>query len=183
MGRLGSLTALFIGFLRIALLGSSGGGVVFARHLLVDQRRWMDDNEFAEILGFCRLMPGPNMLGVAVCVGARVRGLPGAVVSAAGFIVLPLGIGFPIGALLLSNSDLGVLDGTLRGISSAAAGLLLGTGLRLFWPNLRQPGAVLIAVLAAGALVATKLPLAFILLVLVPLSIANAALSRTGVDR
>jgi len=41
----------------------------------------MDDQEFAEILTLCQLMPGPNIVGIAVCVGARLRGATGALTA------------------------------------------------------------------------------------------------------
>ena len=43
-----ALAALFAGFLKVSLLGF-GGGRVWARRIVVDQKRWMDDQDFAEI--------------------------------------------------------------------------------------------------------------------------------------
>ena len=68
------LSALFIGFLRVSLSGF-GGGLVWARRVVVEQRRWMDEQEFAETLTLCQLMPGPNIVGITVCVGAKLRGM------------------------------------------------------------------------------------------------------------
>jgi len=48
---------------------------------VVEERQWMDDQEFAEILTLCQLMPGPNIVGIAVCVGARLRGATGALTA------------------------------------------------------------------------------------------------------
>ena len=73
-----ALTALFFGFLKVSLLGF-GGGLVWARRIVVDQQRWLDDQEFAEILSLCQFMPGPNIVGIALCSGSKLRGPLGAV--------------------------------------------------------------------------------------------------------
>ncbi len=173
-----SLPALFIGFLKVALYGvGGGGGIVFARRLVVEQRRWIGDCDFADILSLCQFMPGPNIVGIAVCVGSRLRGPAGALAGLAGFTVIPLTISFSLGTWCLRNTDLAILQGILGGVSAAAAGLLIGTGLRLLVPHCDRPMALFFAVLAFCGLVFTKLPLLAILLALAPLSVAIAAIS------
>jgi chromate transporter len=79
-----ALVALFIAFLQVSLLGF-GGGLVWARRIVVEQRRWTGDEEFPDILSLCQFMPGPNIIGIAVCVGARLRGQTGAIAAVSGF--------------------------------------------------------------------------------------------------
>ena len=67
-----SLGALFTAFLIVSLCGiGGGGGIVWARRIAVDKRRWISDREFADIVSLCQFMPGPNIVGIAVCVGAK----------------------------------------------------------------------------------------------------------------
>jgi len=68
-----TLSALFIGFLKVSLCGF-GGGLMWARRVVVEQQQWMSEQEFAETLTLCQLMPGPNIVGIAVCVGSKLRG-------------------------------------------------------------------------------------------------------------
>ena len=65
------------------------------------------------MLSFCQFMPGPNIVGVAVCVGSRVRGPMGALAGVAGFTLIPLTISFSVGVWCLRNTDLVVLQGLL----------------------------------------------------------------------
>src|SRR5215471_10961936 len=93
-----SLPMLFIGFMKVAFCSVGGGsGIVFARRVVVEQRRWIDYREFADILSLCQFLPGPNIVGIAVCVGTRVRGLAGALSCLAGFTVIPVTISFILG--------------------------------------------------------------------------------------
>jgi chromate transporter len=78
-----------------------GGGLVWARRLAVEQRRWLSEAEFLDIVSLCQFLPGPNVIGIAVCTGAKLRGLPGALAAIAGFLVLPWCAGLVLGVVCL----------------------------------------------------------------------------------
>ena len=168
-----TLGALFIGFLKVSLCGF-GGGLVWARRIVVEQKRWMDEQEFAETLTLCQLMPGPNIVGITVCVGSKLRGTIGAITAVAGFVLLPWTVGLSLGALYLQHAHLAVLRNILGGVSAAAAGLLIATGIRLLMPHRGRGSVLLFAALAFAGMAFTKLPLLVVLLGLAPLSIAVA---------
>jgi chromate transporter len=168
-----TLAALFIGFLEVSLC-AFGGPLVWARRMVVDQRHWLSDQEFAETLSFCQFLPGPNIVSLTVCVGARFRGGAGALSALAGFVVIPWTIGFAVGALYLRYAHIAALQHILRGVSAAAAGLIIGTGFRLLLPYRRRPIALLFAALAFAGLAFAGMPLLLVVVVLVPLSIAAA---------
>src|SRR5580658_1966040 len=97
------LGALFLDFLKVSLFGF-GGGIVWAHRIAVEQRRWLSEAEFADIISFCQFMPGPNIIGIAVCAGAKLRGLPGAAAAFSGFTLLPTAVGFVLGILYLDHT-------------------------------------------------------------------------------
>ncbi len=168
-----TLPALFIGFLKVSLC-AFGGGLVWARRMVVDRQRWLSEQEFADVLSLCQFMPGPNIASITVCVGSKLRGTPGAIVSLTGFIVIPWTIGFALGTLYLHYAHIPILQNILRGISAAAAGLIIATGLRLLMPYRGSKLALLFAALGFVGLVFAKLPLLVVVLALAPLSIAAA---------
>jgi chromate transporter len=169
-----TLAALFTEFLKVSLC-SFGGGLVWARRAVVEQRHWMSEHEFADTLSLCQFLPGPNVIGIAVCVGAKLRGAIGALAALSGFVLIPCAVGFALGALYLQSAKLPVVQNTLGGVSAVAAGLLIATGVRLLMPHLGRPVVVLFAALAFAGVVFTALPLLVVLLGLAPLSIAVAA--------
>jgi chromate transporter len=168
-----TLGALFGAFLKVSMYGF-GGPIVWARRIIVEERGWLGEAEFADILSFCQFLPGPNVVGVTVCIGARFRGPAGALAALAGFILVPWTVGFALGAMLLSYAQTAVLQGFLRGIAAAAAGLIIATGIRLLMPHRPRPVALAIAALAFAGLAVLRLPLLIVVLGLVPLSIALA---------
>jgi len=170
-----SLAALFTAFLVVSLCGvGGGGGIVWARRIAVENRRWISDREFADIVSLCQFMPGPNIVGIAVCVGARMRGASGTIAALCGFLVIPWAVGLSLGVLYLKYAHLTVLRNILGGIAAVAAGLLIATGIRLLMPQRGRPAALLFAALAFGLMTFGRLPLLVVLFGLVPLSIAVA---------
>jgi chromate transporter len=172
------LSALFTAFLIVSLCGvGGGGGIVWARRIAVENRRWIDDREFADIVSLCQFMPGPNIVGIAVCVGAKMRGAIGTIAALCGFLVIPWAVGLALGLLCLEYAHLTVLTNILGGIAATAAGLLIATGIRLLLPHRRRPAALLFAGLAFGLIAFGRLPLLAVLFGLV-LSIAVAGIER-----
>jgi chromate transporter len=123
-------------------------------------------------------MPGPNIVGIAVCVGAKMRGTIGTMAALAGFLVIPWSLGLALGLLCLEYAHLPVLRNILGGIAATAAGLLGATGVRLLLPHRRRPAALVFAALSFGLIAFGGLPLLVVLFVLVPLSIAVAAIEN-----
>ena len=173
-----SLGALFIAFLTVSLCGF-GGGIVWARRIAVEQRRWISEEEFTDILSLCQFMPGPNVVGIAVCVGANRRGTIGAIAAASGFVLIPWTIGLSIGLWLLQYAHLAVIRNILGGVSAAAAGLLIATGIRMLRPHRSRPAMLAITSLAFGGIVFANLPFLTVLFGLAALGIVVAGIENT----
>jgi len=100
----------------------------------------------------------------------------GVVAAVSGFLLIPWTIGFIVGVWLLERAHDPILQHILVGISAAAAGLLVATGLRMMLPYRGRPAAVIFADLAFVLMAVAKLPLLIVLIGLAPLSIAVAGL-------
>src|SRR5713226_1987520 len=115
------LAALAIAFLKVALYGiGGGGGLVWARRIAVEQRQWISEHDFADIVSLCQFMPGPNIVGIAVCIGTKLRGSIGAITAVAGFLVIPWVIGFSIGVWYLQQAHHPMLQHILGGVAATA---------------------------------------------------------------
>jgi len=121
---------LFVSFTILALQGF-GGVLAVVQQELVERKRWMTKDEFVENWAVAQIMPGPNVVNIALMVGGRYFGLRGALVAMAGMLTIPLILMLLLG-LLYSHyaSDPQVL-GALRGMGAVAAGLIIATGFKL----------------------------------------------------
>ena len=81
--------ALFLTFLKIGVCGFGGVGP-WARRIIVEDRRWMDDRGYAEILTVCQVLPGPNVGNVSVVIGDRFHGVLGSTIALVGLMTAPV---------------------------------------------------------------------------------------------
>jgi len=174
--------ALAVAFLVVALASFGGGLSAWAQRVLVERRRWMEQDEFLSALTLCRLMPGPNQVNMAVYVGTRFGGLPGMLAAVAGLVVVPTAILIGLGALYFHYRHIAALDAALRGAVAAAAAMTLQMGVKVGRPLLRDPGAVGLAVAAFVGVHIMHWPLVWVVAVLGPLGVAWAWPRRPAVE-
>ena len=171
---------LFYAFMKLGLQGF-GGVLPVARHTLVDSYRWLTMDEFTDIVSRCQALPGPNIVNVSICIGARHFGARGAWAACGGILAVPFVVVLLLGVLYTGYAQVPAVASALRGVSAVAAGLIIATALRMAAsPRMRSWRAVF-GVLAFGAVSYFRLPLALVLAVGVPVSIAAAWAGRKRV--
>ncbi|PVE24890.1 chromate transporter [Microvirga sp. KLBC 81] len=168
---------LFMAFCSVGLSGF-GGVLPWARRMLVEQRRWLTDEEFTNIVSLCQFLPGPNITNVSICVGARFAGFRGSLSALSGILAVPVIIVILLAMLYDAYGHIKPVQDAFRGISSAAAGLIVGMAIKMAYPMRRSFRAITFMALTIGAVLVLKLPLIWILLVLVPPSIVVAWMMR-----
>jgi len=164
---------LFLRFTQVALAGF-GGVMPFARRMLVEERRWLSAEEFTDVLSLCQLLPGPNIVNVAVCVGARYHGVRGALAAFAGLMTAPFFIIIGLGALYTEYGHLPAVAALFRGISAAAAGLVVAMGLKMATSRRLRSAMAWFAVITFIGIALMRLPLVVFLLGAAPVSVAAA---------
>jgi chromate transporter len=171
-----SLRELFVSFLKIGLMGF-GGVAAIARHVIVVERGWLDDEDYGRLLGLCQALPGANTVNAAVMLGDRYRGPAGALASLVGLMAAPLTIlvmaatvydrvaGYPLARLVLT------------GAAVSAAGLVLGTAGKLLVKSRPSTPSWFCAAAAFVAVAALHVRLPLTLACIAPLSLLGAAWS------
>jgi chromate transporter len=168
-----SVGALFVAFARMSVAGF-GGVLPFARRGIVEQHRWMTADEFNETFALCHFLPGPNIVNFTMVFGSRLRGIPGGIAAFAGLLGPPVVIMTILAVLYQHFGEIAALRRILAGVSCAAVGLLISVVFRMMMPLIRRRDLIATVMLAAVfvAIGVLRLPLAAVLLVAIPLSIA-----------
>ena len=125
-----SATELFFTFNRLALQGF-GGVLAVAQHELVENKRWLSREQFVELLALSQVLPGPNVVNLALMFGDRFFGLRGAMAALGGMLLVPLLIVLVLTAAYAEFSRVAVVSGALRGMGAVAAGLVMATAFKL----------------------------------------------------
>jgi len=161
-----SLSDLFWSFSILALQGF-GGVLVVVQRELVEKKRWMTLEEFAEDWAVAQVLPGPNVVNMSVMIGGRYFGWRGALASLAGMLLFPTCIVLTLAILFAGIADEPSARGALRGLAAVAAGLIAATGLKLV-PALKRNamgklGCALVGAASFVAVAYLRLPLAWVL--------------------
>lgn len=172
-----SLRDLFFSFNRLALQGF-GGVIAVAQIELVERKRWLSREQFVEMLSIAQVLPGPNIVNLALTIGDRWFGVRGALASLAGLIVVPMAIVLALTLLYAHFADVPAVAGALRGMAAIAAGLVLSTALKLV-PTLRRsplglPACAAIAITTLLAIAWQRVPLVWVLAVVGSAAVALA---------
>jgi chromate transporter len=162
-----SLADLFISFTVLALQGF-GGVLAVVQRELVEKKHWMTREEFIEEWAVAQIMPGPNVINLAITFGWRHFGWRGSLVALAGMLGVPLLVVLALALIYAQFSGNPQVAGALRGMGAVAAGLVIATGLKLM-PAVRKnvlgiPVCTALGVLAVIAITGLKLPLVWVLL-------------------
>jgi chromate transporter len=165
-----TLGALVVCFLQISLSSFGGGLSAWTRRLVVEQRRWMNDQQFLSAITIARLFPGPNQVNMAIYVGVHFHGLPGALAALAGLLGVPLAILLTLGWAYFHFHTVPELRAVLGGVVAAAAGMALSMGVKLIGGYLRDPAGLLFAAAAFAAVTLMHVSLPLVVLVLTPLA-------------
>jgi len=161
---------LFLCFLYMGLVGF-GGVLPWARRVLVEQRKWLSSEEFAEALSLGQILPGPNVVNLSIMVGRRFHGAAGAVLALSGLMLAPLAIILMLAELYGHYGQVVAVQHAIRGTAAASAGLVVAMGYNMVTRQAaawRTSGVTALAFTGSALL---ALPLLMVLCVLIPLSI------------
>jgi chromate transporter len=158
---------------RIGCLGFGGppAHIALLRKLCVEDRRWLDAQEFEDAIAACNLLPGPASTQLAIFCAWRVRGRAGALIGGAAFIVPGLIVILALAALFLRGNPPIAVRAAGAGAGAAVAAVAVQAGSSLLpasWQRAPQHSSRLrwtIYLLVGGVAAATIGPWLVLLLI------------------
>lgn len=164
-------------FAGVSLTGF-GGVLNWIHHAVVERRRWLTDREFAEVVGVTQVLPGAQVVNIAIQIGERLAGAAGAAMAAGGLLLAPFLAMLAAAIVYERFGDVEVLRRALTGLSAVAPGFVAALGVRMALQNRRNlPALAFIAAAFLGVGV-LRLPLLVVLAVLAPLAALTARWMR-----
>lgn len=128
-----TLREFLLYFLRLGALGF-GGPIGLAGHMhrdLVEQRRWISQQDYVEGLALAQLAPGPLAAQLAIYLGWVRAGAPGATLVAAAFILPSFAMVLAISALYVRFGGLAWMQGAFYGIGAAVIAIIARSAWKL----------------------------------------------------
>lgn len=162
-------TELFIGFMKLGLMGF-GGVLPLAQRMIVDEQKWLSLEQFTNLLGICQILPGGNIVNMAAAIGDQFQGVKGAFSAVLGLMFAPTLIVLLIYELYIQFQSIPTIKHLIEGLAAAAAGLLFAMGIKMLKPILKSYMTILTIALTFVFMLLFKIPLALTLLLLISLN-------------
>jgi chromate transporter len=136
------LLELALTFNKIALASFGGGLSAWSREIVVVERKWMTEEEFLSALTICRILPGANQINLAIFVGIKFHGVPGAIAACVGLILVPMLIVLAMGWFYFTYSHVPAMKDVLHGMTPAAVAMTFAMAFKTGQKCLRGPVAI-----------------------------------------
>ena len=120
-------------FLRISLLGFGGPNAHIALMLdeVVEEKGWLTQEHFLQLVGVTNLLPGPNSSEVAIHIGYVKRGWRGALTTGLSFLAPTFLLVVLFSSLYFRFGTLPQVEGLFWGLKPAVLAIILAAGWKL----------------------------------------------------
>ena len=162
--RLSDLCRVF-GRIGVLSFGGPAAQIALMHKTLVDDQRWLSEEQYLRALSFCMLLPGPEAMQLATYAGWRLRGIVGGLIGG-GLFVLPGAL--VIFALALLYSEFGgvpVVQSLFLGIKATVVVIVIEAIVKLSRRALTGRSHIAIAMAAFVALFAFGIPFPIVIAV------------------
>lgn len=141
-------------WLKIGVLGFGGpaGQIALMHRLIVDEKKWIDEERFLHALNYCMLLPGPEAQQLAVYVGWLLHRVAGGLVAGLLFVLPGAVIMLALSILYVTYGHLDTVQGAFFGVKAAVLAIVVDAMARIGHRALVTPMARGVAVAAFAAL-------------------------------
>ena len=152
--------------------------MAWIREMTVTRHGWLQEEEFAEALAVCQLLPGANTMNMAVFLGSELAGPAGSLVALLGLTMFPLVLVLALGVAYGRIEQGPHLAALFRGLGAGAAGVAMGTGLQMGQKHLRDRGLIGVAALVFVLLAGFRFPLLAVVAIVLLVSLGRRGQTR-----
>jgi chromate transporter len=153
-------------FLRLSLTAFGGpvAHIALAEDEIVARRKWLTREHYLDLIAATNLIPGPNSTEVMIHVGYTLRGIPGAVLTGACFIIPAFLLTLALSVLYVSTGSIPQVNAVLWGIKPVIVAIIANVAYRLVLAALKSPTLWIMFGLSIVALVVFDVPEVLVML-------------------
>ncbi len=153
-------------WLNIGLLsfGGPAAQIALMHRVIVEEKRWLEEEHFLGALSFCMLLPGPEAMQLATYVGWRLHGIRGGLAAGLLFVLPGAAVVLALSIIYAAFGNLPVVAALFLGIKSAVLVIVVEALLRIGRRALKAPVHWAIAAIAFVAIFFFAMPFPAIVL-------------------
>jgi chromate transporter len=118
--------------------GGPAGQIALMHRMLVDERKWIDEQRYLSALNFCMLLPGPEAMQLATYVGWRLHGVIGGLAAGLLFVMPGALVILALSMLYGAFGRLPLVESLFVGIKAAVLAVVIEALLRISRRALKQ---------------------------------------------
>ena len=124
---------LFLSMLKIGCFAFGGGYAIIALldNEFISKRKWIDHDEFLDIVAIAESTPGPIAINMATYIGYKMCGFLGAVVATVGICVPSFVIMYFVSLFYEQLMDIALIAAAFKGIQICVVYLIASAGLKI----------------------------------------------------
>lgn len=153
-------------FARIGCLsfGGPAGQIALMYRELVDERKWVDEEQYLHALNFCHLLPGPEAQQLATWIGWKLHGIRGGLAAGLLFVIPGALVILALSILYAYAANLVWFAALFLGIKAAVLAIVVQAVIRIGGRALNTSFKKMIAVIVFLALFLFNLPFPLVVL-------------------
>ena len=154
-----TLWDIFKTFSVIGCFTFGGGGAMLPliQRAVVDDKGWLNDEDFCDIITVTNSAPGALAINAAVFIGFRLRGILGAIVGALGVIIPSFVIIILLAAIIIQMGGQVWLEKFFYGVRPAVVALIVVAAFRIGKINVKKVYDYIILVITLAILIFTDI--------------------------
>jgi chromate transporter len=120
-------------WLKIGCIGFGGpaGQIALMHRILVDEKKWVEEERYLHALNFCMLLPGPEAQKLATYVGWLLHGVRGGLAAGILFVLPGALVMLALSLLYVLGSGVPAVEGALFGIKAAVLVIVVEALIRI----------------------------------------------------
>ena len=124
---------LFVSMLKIGCFAFGGGYAIIAllENEFISKRKWVEHDEFLDVVAIAESTPGPIAINVATYVGYKLKGVMGAVIATVGICIPSFVIMYFISLFYEQFMGITLVAAAFKGIQICVVYLIASAGLKM----------------------------------------------------
>ena len=127
--------------LKIGCVAFGGGYAIIAllEHEFITRRKWIDHDEFLDVVAIAESTPGPIAINVATYIGYKLKGVVGAVLAKVGMCMPSFLIMYLVSLFYEQFMEIALVAAAFKGIQICVVYLIASAGLKILKKMKKTP--------------------------------------------
>jgi chromate transporter len=131
---------------------------------LVEQKKWIDQDDFLHALNYCMLLPGPEAQQLATYIGWRLHGIRGGIVAGAFFVIPSIFFLLVLSYIYAAYGNLPQISAVLDGFKAVVVAIVVEAVFKIAKKAFKTYWHILISILSFAAIYFFHVPFPLIVL-------------------